>query len=478
MCKQSSHEDADQSIFSWPQTTLTCVNRRNRLHASNSSIYSQIGGVSLRYSNESQTYVIDGRRKTEDSKSSARNVIRSQYRWVHQDISLPLSNTEQDKDASIGAQPVQRAREYSVKWNHTRRKKLLKFAANRRTQIREQVLKAAMCSNAMAHMDISTPNLTIKQITSQANSLQRAASDESRTSIECSEKKKVTWWDIDNVTTETDEQIDEEEPIPFPTPIPTSGSKDRYFDESPGSHIPPPPPPPLQQPQIHLSYSDESSFTDDSPTCITADVSLYERRDAKDFVRVEKISTKGIMKTNQSKKGAVTWWDDRRNRHKPFLLKTDASIADDSVSSGMMGGCNIGLPSYAEFWGSNAFSFDSNDKDIIDTTSYTNHASKYLTGEFWVDKNEKLKMQSVKVRERVDEVIEKMKVMTVDLSEFVGEINCAPKSCGMNKKEMSKCMNAAAVFCRMNREEMKREERMNLPITEVIVIRSREDGLM
>eukprot|EP00985_Skeletonema_marinoi_P010369 scaffold4872_cov80-Skeletonema_marinoi.AAC.2 len=149
---QSSHEDSDPSIFAWPQTTLTCVSRKNPLHASSSSVFSIIGGVSLRYSPESKSYVIDGRMKTgEDTKSKARNTIRSHYRWAPKDISLPPNNIEVDKDANKAARPVRQGRkEDNAKWNHTRIKKLRKFAAERRTQI------------------ISTPNLTVKESTSPA----------------------------------------------------------------------------------------------------------------------------------------------------------------------------------------------------------------------------------------------------------------------------------------------------------------------
>ena len=448
MCKLSSHEDTDPS-FAWPQTTLTCVNRRNPLHASSSSVCSQIGGVSLRYSHESQTYVIDGRRKTEDTKSNARNAIRSHYRWV------PSNKTDEDKDSRIVAKPIQPAtREYNAKWNHNRIKNLRKFARERRTQRRKQV------SNTSA-----SPNTT--------------------TSIDYSEKKKVMW-DIDNVTHESDkligvnELIDrEDEPIPrslTPSPIPihTSNSKDSCSDES-STYIPPPP---SEQPQVHHSFSDESSLTDGSPNCITTDVSHHKRPDVKDFVRVEKISTKGIIKNEQNKKGRVTWWDERRNRHKPFLLKTDASMDDDSVSSGLMGRCSIRLPSYSDIWEAEAFSFGSNDNDIIDTSSHASQASKYFT-EFWRDKNKKLKMKGGKVRKQVDGAVDKMKIMAVNLSEFVDGVNCAPTK----KEKMVEYINCApARFSRAHKEKMKREESavtqelMDHPITEVIVIRSREDG--
>ncbi|KAL7443209.1 hypothetical protein ACHAXM_008838 [Skeletonema potamos] len=428
--RQQFHEDADQSNFAWPQTTLTCVNRRNQLNNPN-SIYSKIGEISLRYSHDSQTYVIDGRSKAKDTKSSARNAIRSHYRWVRQDIVLPLNNTEQDKDENI---TVRSEREYNAKWNHTRRKKLLKFAAERRTQMRKQVLSAAMPS--YAKMDTFKPDPTINH--RQTNLLYEAASDKSVISIEYSEKENVTW-DIDNST--------------------------RTSESS--SPPPPPPPPPPQQPQVHHSYSDESSLTDDSPSCITTDISLYKGRDVKHFGRVEKISTNCVIKTNQSKKRTVTWWDDSKNRHKPFLLKTDASMEDDSLSPGLMGRCNISLPSYADIWGA--------DNDIIDASSCTSQTSKHFTGEFWMDKTEKIKIQGVRVRKRVDAAIEKMKVMTVDLSEFVGEVNCAPESCGVNKKKMSEYMNANEVFCRGNKEESS----SNLPIREVLVrIRSREDLIL
>eukprot|EP00985_Skeletonema_marinoi_P010367 scaffold4871_cov116-Skeletonema_marinoi.AAC.7 len=463
---QSSHEDSDPAIFAWPQTTLTCVSRRNPLHASSSSVFSKIGGVSLRYSPESKSYVIDGRMKTgEDTKSKARSTIRSHYRWVRQDISLPPNNIEADSDANNAAEPVQQARkeDNTTKWNHTRIKKLRKFAAERRTQI------------------ISTPNLTVKESTSPAISSHENSANEPTTLVECSEKKKARAWldiDIDNAlsankTIAEDEPTDEEEDhIPTSTSL-TFTSKDSYSEESSTSYIPPPPPSPSSsQPQLQQSFSDESSLTDNSPTCIATDVYHYERPDTKAFARMCKISTKGIINKNERKRGRVTWWDDRHNQHKPLLLKTDAPMDDDAASLDLMGRYTIGQPSDSD---SNRkkeeFSFDLNDNDTFDTSSYGCKASKYFTGEFWMDKNEKLKMQGGKVRKKVDDLIVKVKMMAVDLSESVGEV-----SCGMDKKEMSEHMhfNSSGIH-RVNAGELKRDERrvhqevMHVPITEVII---------
>ena len=90
--------------FAWPQTTLACVNRKNPIHhASSSSEFSQIGGVSLRYSQESQTYVIDGRRKIEETKNHARSNIQSHYRWVRQDLPPQPNNNYKKKKMQVSS---------------------------------------------------------------------------------------------------------------------------------------------------------------------------------------------------------------------------------------------------------------------------------------------------------------------------------------------------------------------------------------
>lgn len=430
----SSYEEADPSIFAWPQTTLTCVNRRNPLNESSSNVLSQIGGVTLRYSHESQSYVIDARRKTgEDTKSKARNNIRSHYRWVRQDI----NDTEAGRNTNTSEQPIQKVlRESNVKWNHTRIKKLRKFAAKRR---RMQIMP--------------TPNL--KQNTCPAKSLQEISSNKPTASMECGKEKKTrAFLDTENAIS-TNESKDEQTPEEhIPMPISTSSSKDSYSDESSTSIIPPPPPPlPLppqeSQSQIQQSFSDESSLTDNSPTCVTADISHYKRPDDKE----KQIDKKGIIKKKKRNKGRVTWWDDQSNLHKPFLLKTDVPMVDESRSFDLMGRCRMGLPTC----------------DSIDSSSYACTAPKYFTGEFWADKNENIKSRGCKVRKNLDDAIDKVKMMAIDLSESVREV-----SCGIDKKEIPEHMNASSGILRADAMEMKRDERsvrevMGVPITEVII---------
>uniref|UniRef100_A0A7S2PZJ1 Uncharacterized protein n=2 Tax=Skeletonema marinoi TaxID=267567 RepID=A0A7S2PZJ1_9STRA len=145
---------------------------------------------------------------------------------------------------------------------------------------------------------------------------------------------------------------------------------------------------------------------------------------------------------------------------------------DDDASLDLVGRYTIWQPSDSD---SNrkkeAFSFDLNDNETFDRSSYGCKASKYFTGEFWMDKNEKLKVQGAKVLKKVDDAIDKVKMMAVDLSESVGEV-----SCGMDKKEMSEhthC-NSSGIH-RVNAGEVKRDKRrvhqevMHVPITEVII---------
>ena len=434
------YEDSDQSIhaFAWPQTTLTCVNRRNPLHESSSNVLSQIGGVTLRYSHESQSYVIDGRMKIgEDTKSKARNTIRSHYRWIRQDI----SDADTGRNTNTSAQPTQQSpREINAKWNHTRIKKLRKFAA-----VKKRRMQTIM----------PTPNLPIKQNASLTSSLQEDSSNEPTATMEYGKEKKTrTCLGIDNAisTNEPKEEQIPEEPIPMP--ISTSSSNDSYSDESSTSCIPPPPPPPPppqeSQQQIQQSFSNESSLTDNSPTCVTANISHYKRPDDKG----QQIDKKGIIKKNKRKKGRVTWWDDKSNRHKPFLLKTDVPMVDDSRSFDLMGRCRMGIPTY----------------DSIDTSLHACTAPKYFTGKFWADKHEKIKTRGCKVRKNLDDAIDKVKIMAIDLSESVSEV-----SCGIDKKEIPEHTNASSGILKGDAKVVKRDERsvhrevMDVPITEVII---------
>ncbi len=398
---------------------------------SSSSTCAQIGGVSLRYSHESQAYVIDGRMKTgEGTKSKARNTIRSHYRWVRQDI----NNPEVDKHANFADQPIQQARrEIHPKWKHRRRKKLRKkFAV------------------------ISTSNLAVEQNTFPADLFHEDSSNQPTTSMRFDEEMKT------RAANELKEEI-----------ISAQSSKDSYSEESSTSSIPPPTTTQESQPQLQQSFSDESSLTDDSPTCITADISHYKRSDNKDFVRIQNISKKGITQKNERNKGRVTWWDDRCNRYKPFLLKIDVLMVDNSAPFDLMERGIVGLPSNAYITRdreAEALSFDLNDHGSI-TSSYTCSAPKYFTGEFWMDKSEKLKMQGCRVCKKVDDAIDKVKVMAIDLSESIGEV-----SCGMDKKEISECIDCTSprIF-RTNARKEKRGERilrrkvMDVPVTEVII---------
>ena len=421
----SSYEDSDPSIFAWPQTTLTCVNRRIPLHASSSNVLSHIGGVTLRYSHESQSYVIDGRIKAgESTKSKVRNTIRSHYRWVRQDV----SDAKKHKHANTSVEPIQQVRrESNAKWNHTRIKKLREFAAKRR---RMQIMK--------------TPNL--KQNTIPADSLEEDSSNEPIAPMENSKEKEArTCLDIDTTTSTNEESAEDEIPIA----ISPSSSKDSYSDESSTSCIPPPPPPPpplppppIQEPQLHVqrSFSDESSLTNNSPTCVTADISNYKIPN-KD--KEKQILKKGIIKKNRKSKGKVTWWDDEGNRHKPFLLKTDVPMVDDSTSFDLMGRCRMGLPTY----------------DSIDTSSYACKSPKYFTKEFWTDKNEKMQ-----------DAMNKLKMMAIDLSESVDEV-----SCRIDKKQKPEHMNCASSdilrddAMKIKRGKSSHRQVKNVPITEVII---------
>ena len=102
------------------------------------------------------------------------------------------------------------------------------------------------------------------------------------------------------------------------------------------------------------SFAGTSSYAEHSPTGVadfalasltTCDSGCDEvpamgRRIVKkqvfNFIRVEKYcNLKGIMKhdRHESKSKSLTWWDDRANRDKPFILKTDDSFDWDEDAS-------------------------------------------------------------------------------------------------------------------------------------------------
>lgn len=443
MPEDPSSDEEEFDAFAWPQTTLTCVNRRNPIHATNISDYSQIGGVSLRYSHESQAYVIDGRRrsKSEQSKNnSARNVIRSHYRWVRHDVPpQPPYNNENEKDSNITEQYIQSARrEFAAEWNHTRRKKLRKFATERRTQ--RKLLRIYTSQKSMSYKASST------------NDRQKISSDESSNSYEGSEKKMgFTWWDDAESTVKSNNSANEDD----------SGSKPSDESSTSTNPPPPPPPPPSQESSCDIlhSSSEESCVSDESPSCISTDISGYSRPegDAKravGFVRV--VSTQGIIRQNQNKKGrSVTWWDDESNRDKSILLKTDMSMDENDSIPGLIESCKIGWKKYAGIFVDENFSFETN--DLIDTSSLADKESKCFSREFWSDRKEQIKNSGDKVRQKVGEAIDKMKLMSINLSEYIDDVKCSPPaSCTLDKEK------GASI--------------RDLPLTEVIVIRSREDG--
>lgn len=431
MCLKSSDQNSDP--FAWPQTTLMCVNRRNQMHESGSSACAQIGEISLRYSHESQTYVIDGRMTTDEvTKSKARNTIRSHYRWVQQD----MNNSEVDNDENFVDQSIQQARRRDVylKWKHFRRKKLNKSAV------------------------VSTTDITVEQNNIPADSLHEDSSNKPTTSIMCDEETKtMAWLRLDNA-------INANEPISAQT------SKDSYSEEFSTSSVPQPP---LQepQPQVVQVFFDESSLTDDSPTYVKTDISHYQRSDNQDFVRIQNIDTKGIIQMNERIKGRVTWWDDRCHRHKPFLHETDVSKVDDSASFDQMERGIMGLPSDAVITQeAEELSFDSNDNGSASSSSACS-VPKCLTGEFWIDKSEKLIMQGCRVCKKVDGAIDKVKVMAVHLAECLDEV-----SCGMDEKDLSECIDSICPrILRTNSRDAKQgettiqREAVDVPIKEVII---------
>ncbi len=142
---------------------------------------------------------------------------------------------------------------------------------------------------------------------------------------------------------------------------------------------------------------------------------------------------------------------------------------DDSASFELMER-GIGIPSHADSQEAETLSFNSNDNGSV-TSSYTCSAPKFFTGDFWMDKSEKLMMQGYRVCEKVDNAIERAKVMALDLSESMGEV-----SCGMDEKVVSECIDSICPkILRTNAKDAKRgettmqNEAMDVPIKEVIV---------
>ncbi len=200
--------------------------------------------------------LIDGRMKTDKvTTSKARNTIRSHYRWVRHDT----NNSEVDKDENF----ADRRRDVYLKWKHGWRKKLRQIAV------------------------MSTSDLTVAQNNILADYLHEDSSHQPTTSM---------MYDEEMGTMSLDNAINANEPI----------SAQSSTEEFSNSSIPPPPPLQEPQPQVLQSFSDESSLTDDSPTCVTADVSHYQRSANEDFVRIQNISKKGIIQKIDRNKGRVT----------------------------------------------------------------------------------------------------------------------------------------------------------------------------